>query len=105
MPQYFVQVGGGIDANGTTFGRLAAKVPARRAPEALERLVRLYASTRQAGESPVAFFRTARGAEGQGAARRSRGADRRRRASDTDYIDLAETTEFRPSTTEGECAV
>jgi len=28
VPQYFVMVGGGIDANGTTFGRLAAKVPA-----------------------------------------------------------------------------
>jgi hypothetical protein len=26
-------------------------------------------------------------------------------ASETDFIDLAETTEFRPSTTEGECAV
>jgi hypothetical protein len=25
--------------------------------------------------------------------------------SETGYIDLAETTEFRPSTTEGECAV
>ena len=58
VPQYFIQVGGGIDADGTTFGRLAAKVPARRAPEALERLVRLYAATRQRGESPVAFFRT-----------------------------------------------
>ena len=45
VPQYFIQVGGGIDAERTTFGRLAAKVPARRAPIALERLVRLYAAS------------------------------------------------------------
>ena len=53
MPQYFIQVGGGIDAERTTFGRLAAKVPARRAPIALERLVRLYAAEKADGETPL----------------------------------------------------
>jgi sulfite reductase (ferredoxin) len=104
VPQYFIQVGGGIDAAGTTFGRLAAKVPARRAPEALERLVRLYATTRQAGESPVAFFRKL-----EAPTVKALLADLElltsASASETDFIDLAETTEFRPSTTEGECAV
>jgi sulfite reductase (NADPH) hemoprotein beta-component len=38
---------GGIDAERTTFGRLAAKVPARRAPQTLERLVRLYAAEKE----------------------------------------------------------
>ena len=104
VPQYFIQVGGGIDAAGTTFGRLAAKVPARRAPEALERLVRLYATTRQEGESPVAFFRRL-----EVPTVKALLADLElltaATASQTDFIDLGETTEFRPSTTEGECAV
>jgi sulfite reductase (NADPH) hemoprotein beta-component len=104
VPQYFIQVGGGIDANGTSFGRLAAKVPARRAPEALERLVRLYASTRQDGESPVAFFRKLEVPKVKAllADLEALTADS---AADTDFIDLAETTQFRPSTTDGECAV
>ena len=90
VPQYFVKVGGGIDANGTTFGRLAAKVPARRAPEALERLVRLYAATRQEGESPVAFFRKLEVPKVK-ALLADLEALTAATASDTDYIDLAET--------------
>jgi sulfite reductase (NADPH) hemoprotein beta-component len=104
VPQYFIQVGGGIDADGTTFGRLAAKVPARRAPEALERLVRLYAATRQDGESPVAFFRRLAVPKVK-ALLADLEALTPDSATDTDFIDLAETTAFRPETTEGECAV
>lgn len=104
VPQYFVQVGGGIDADGTSFGRLAAKVPARRAPEALERLVRLCARDRQPGQSPVAFFRTL-----PVPAVKALLADLEtltpESATAEDFIDLAETTPFRPETTEGECAV
>ena len=57
LPQYFVQVGGGVDAERTTFGRLAAKVPARRVHVALERLVRLYADEKEQDETAVDFFR------------------------------------------------
>ena len=32
VPQYFVMVGGGVDVDGATFGRLVAKIPARRGP-------------------------------------------------------------------------
>ena len=42
VPQYFVMVGGGIADGITTFGRHAAKIPARRCDEALERLIGLY---------------------------------------------------------------
>jgi sulfite reductase (ferredoxin) len=103
IPQYFIQVGGGIDAERTTFGRLAAKVPARRAPQALERLVRLYAAEKEEGETPLAFFRRLdvtrvkmllADLETLTAAT----------ASNDDYIDLAETTVFRPETSDGECA-
>ncbi len=103
VPQYFVQVGGGIDADGTTFGRLAAKVPARRAPLALERLVRLYAAEKRDGESPVSFFRRLEVPRIKALL-----SDLEALTLDTsqpeDFIDLAETTAFRPETTDGECA-
>lgn len=103
VPQYFIQIGGGIDADRTTFGRLAAKVPARRAPQALDRLVRLYAAEKQDGETPLAFFRRL-----DVARVKTLLADLETltaaSASESDYIDLAETTAFRPETTDGECA-
>ena len=52
-PQYFVMVGGGVGDGVTTFGRLAAKIPARRCVHALERLVKLYQDQRADGESPL----------------------------------------------------
>ena len=103
VPQYFIQVGGGIDADRTTFGRLAAKVAARRVPQALDRLIRLYASEKHEGETPLAFFRRLDVArvktlladlETMTAAT----------SSEIDYIDLAETAAFRPETSDGECA-
>jgi sulfite reductase (NADPH) hemoprotein beta-component len=103
VPQYFIQVGGGIDADRTTFGRLAAKVPARRAPLALDRLVRLYAAERTAGETPLSFFRrleVARVKTLLADLEAMSAAD----AGPDDYIDLSETTPFRPETTDGECA-
>src|SRR5437763_2090335 len=54
VPQYHVFLGGKFD--GSSFGRLAAKIPARRAPQLLERLIELYASEKQSGESPQDFF-------------------------------------------------
>ena len=56
VPQYFVLVGGGLGPDGARFGRLAAKIPARRVPAALERLVALYRAERAEGEDAPAFF-------------------------------------------------
>jgi sulfite reductase (NADPH) hemoprotein beta-component len=103
VPQYFIQIGGGIDDQRTTFGRLAAKVPARRAPQALDRLVRLYAAEKHDGETPLSFFRRL-----EVARVKTLLADLEtltaQSAGETDYVDLAETTAFRPETTDGECA-
>ncbi len=103
VPQYFIQVGGGIDPDRTTFGRLSAKVPAKRVPLALERLVRLYAAEKQDGDTPLSFFRRLDAARVKVLL-----ADLELLTSATatpdDYIDLAETTAFRPETMEGECA-
>ena len=46
VPQYFVMVGGGTEHGGASFGRLAAKIPARRIPEVVERLIALYGARR-----------------------------------------------------------
>src|SRR6185503_13331449 len=59
VPQYFVMAGGGADADGAAFGRIVAKIPARRCPEAVERLVALYKAERHAGEALAAYMRRA----------------------------------------------
>lgn len=56
LPQYFVSLGGGVHEGLAHFGRVASKIPARRIPEAVERLVRLLASERSPGETAPAFF-------------------------------------------------
>lgn len=56
VPQYFVMLGGGVSSEGARFGELAAKIPARRVGEALERLAALYEARRNPGEGARAFF-------------------------------------------------
>jgi sulfite reductase (NADPH) hemoprotein beta-component len=103
VPQYFVLVGGGLGPEGARFGRLAGKVPARRVPEALERLVGLYRAEREEGEDAPAFFARLDPARARAAlgdlpdlAAEALGPD--------DVVDLGESAEFRPETGEGECA-
>lgn len=103
VPHYFVTLGGGVGQREASFGRLAAKIPARRLPEALERLVRLYLAEREESEGAVQFFQRV-------------DLDRvRQRLGDleslapealvpADYVDLGETVEFRPEIQQGECS-
>jgi sulfite reductase beta subunit-like hemoprotein len=103
VPQYFVMVGGGVSDRGATFGRLAAKIPARRLPEAVERLIDLYAAERLPGESATAYF-------GRVAVDvvKARLTDLERLqpgdAVPADFVDLGETETFAPEVMEGECA-
>jgi sulfite reductase (NADPH) hemoprotein beta-component len=103
VPQYFVMVGGGVTEHGATFGRLMSKIPARRAPAAVDRLVQLFQNERQNDETAAAFFTRVDATkvkllladlEPLTAAT----------ATPEDYIDLAESKQFAPETTEGECA-
>jgi sulfite reductase beta subunit-like hemoprotein len=103
VPQYFVMVGGGVQTNGATFGRLVAKIPARRAPVALERLAQLYAAERQDQETAAAFFTRVDVVRVKGLLADLEGLTAET-ATDEDFIDLAESTAFAPETTEGECA-
>jgi sulfite reductase beta subunit-like hemoprotein len=103
VPQYFVMVGGSADGDGAAFGRVAAKIPARRAPEAIERLVQLYASERRDGERLSDFFIRTDVARVKAAL-----ADLEKLtegdARPEDFIDLAEDQEFAPVVLDGECS-
>jgi sulfite reductase (NADPH) hemoprotein beta-component len=59
VPQYFVSVGGGLDTAGARFGRLVAKVPARRVADATVRLLEHAARERQVGETTRACLQRA----------------------------------------------
>jgi len=103
VPQYFVMVGGGAHDRGATFGRLAAKIPARRIPQVVERLIDFYAKERGAGESATEFFGRVELGVVKGLL-----ADletlRPGDAVSTDFIDLAESAEFAPEVMDGECS-
>jgi sulfite reductase (NADPH) hemoprotein beta-component len=103
IPQYFVMVGGGIDTGGARFGRLAAKVPARRVPEVVERLVALYVSERDAGEDAAVFFRRIDVAQVK-AALADLEAITAADAVPEDFVDLGEDTVFKVEAQEGECS-
>ena len=103
VPQYFVMVGGGTTEHGAIFARTAAKIPARRIPETLERLIAFYQRERAEGESAPAFFQRvdlARVTAELQDLQRFTEAD----AVPLDFVDLAETGEFAPEVMEGECS-
>jgi hypothetical protein len=103
VPQYFVMVGGGVSEHGASFGRLAAKVPARRIPQVVERLINLYATDRRPDESATEFFERVdveRVKHVLMPLERITAED----AVPDDYIDLAEAGEFAPVVMDGECS-
>jgi sulfite reductase (NADPH) hemoprotein beta-component len=103
IPQYFVLLGGGIDGGGARFGRLAAKLPARRVGEAVERLVALYTAQRDPGESPEAYFRRVELSEVK-AALSELEAITPQDALPEDYVDIGDDAEFVVEAMEGECS-
>jgi sulfite reductase beta subunit-like hemoprotein len=103
VPQYFVMVGGGTTADGASFARTAAKIPARRLTETVERLVRFYERARAEGESAPAFFQRVELA----AVTRELSDLQTLTEADAvplDFVDLAETAAFAPEVMDGECS-
>jgi hypothetical protein len=88
---------------GTTFGRHAATIPARRCDAAVERLVQLYRDQHSEGESALRFFQRIDVGTVKTALT---GLDRLSPddAAPEDFIDLAEDTAFDPTVQEGECS-
>jgi len=103
VPQYFVMVGGGVDGGGAHFARLAAKVPVRRMTEVVERLVSLYRTERTGDETAAAFFRRVELARVKSTLRDLETL-RPEDAVPADFVDLAEESEFKIETMEGECS-
>jgi sulfite reductase (NADPH) hemoprotein beta-component len=103
VPQYFVMVGGGTTAVGASFARTAAKIPARRIPEALERLIHFYDAEKAEGESAPSFFQRI-DIPRVTAVLNDLQQLTAEQAAPEDFIDLAETGEFTPEVMEGECA-
>jgi sulfite reductase (ferredoxin) len=103
VPQYFVLLGGGVSSGGARFGQLAAKIPARRVTQALDRLAALYQEQRKPGEGAREFFQRLPAAEAKRAL-----ADLAQLEPGTltpeDTVDLGETAEYGVETMEGECA-
>jgi sulfite reductase (NADPH) hemoprotein beta-component len=103
VPQYFLMVGGGVARDGAHFGRLAAKLPVRRVPEAVERLVALYGAERAVGETAESFFRRVEPARIKDVL-----ADLERLSLEdtlpSDFVDLGDDADFKLETMEGECS-
>jgi sulfite reductase beta subunit-like hemoprotein len=104
VPQYFVMLGGGVDAAGVAhFGRIAAKVPARRITEVVSRLVTLYHAERETAEDAAAFFRRLAPPRVK-ALLGDLEALTAEDALPEDFVDLGEDHEFRVEALEGECS-
>jgi sulfite reductase (ferredoxin) len=56
VPVYQLHLGGGVDENGARFGRQVVKIIAKRVPEAVFALLRLFETDRAEGETTAAFF-------------------------------------------------
>jgi len=104
IPQYLVMVGGAVDDRGAQFGKTAARIPARRMTEAIDRLVGLYQAERSDGETATAFFRRVDVARVRERLLDLEGITTED-AQPSDYVDLGEDAQYRMETKEGECAV
>ncbi|MGZ3453094.1 MAG: nitrite/sulfite reductase [Polyangiales bacterium] len=99
-PMYQLHLGGGVDGNGAYFGRQVVKIVARRVPEAVVRLLKLYESDRtSAEETPNAFFRRVDPKRVTTAL-----ADLTTGFAAGEEADIGEQTGFQVAIGEGECA-
>lgn len=99
-PQYLVYVGGGIEADKAAFGRLIAKVPARKAGLALERLVELYVAAGATSHTFWAGVATETLKTLLGDLTELTDAE----AVESDFIDLGQAAAFEVQSGEGECS-
>jgi sulfite reductase (NADPH) hemoprotein beta-component len=104
VPQYFVLVGGGATNEGAHFGKVVAKIPARRIAEAAGRLVELYREQRESDTEDLgAFYRRIAPAV---ATERLKDLVELNATQTTpdDFIDLGESQAFDPVVMDGECS-
>lgn len=102
VPQYHLLIGGQVDKSGASFGRLVARIPARKIPEAVDRLIAHY-DARGGGESPRDFFRKLDLAEAKKLVGDLAELNEST-AKPEDFIDLGSTVQFKVVAGDGECA-
>ena len=102
VPHYMLMLGGGIDARGARMAQAVMKIPARRVPVALDRLVTQYREERGGGELFAEWVERA-----DRDAVKARLADLALSDAPTaeEIIDWDQDTVFTGKTGEGECAV
>ena len=103
LPQYFVLIGGHTHDGGASFGRVVAKIPVRRLPEAVERLLSVYRNQRADGEALGPFFQRI-STDTAHEALRDLEAVAAADVVEQDFIDLEEEHEFEPEILDGECS-
>jgi sulfite reductase (NADPH) hemoprotein beta-component len=104
VPQYFVLVGGGVTDAGAHFGKVVAKIPARRIAEAAGRLVDLYREQRQSDTEDLgAFYRRITPSVATDRLKDLVELDATQTTAD-DFIDLGESQAFDPVVMDGECS-
>jgi sulfite reductase (ferredoxin) len=104
VPEYQLHLGGGIDAKGATFGRQVVKVPARRVPAAVLRLLELYMKDKAEGEQPLAYFRRVE-ADVVKKAMADLSEFDATTARPEEWLDHGDETPFKVAIGQGECAV
>src|SRR2546426_1017387 len=103
VPAYQMFLGGSVDGDGAHFGRRSAKIPARRVPEALTRLLALFRDERLPGESALAFYKRV-DLERVNTVLADLTACSEADLRDDDFKDIGSDRPFEMEVGEGECA-
>ncbi|MCU1282001.1 MAG: Ferredoxin--nitrite reductase [bacterium] len=104
VPEYQLHLGGGIAREGATFGRQVVKLPAKRVPAAVVRLLELYQKERSEGEAPLAYFRRVAPDVVKQAVADLAELDPAT-AKPEDWLDHGDDQPFKVAIGQGECAV
>jgi sulfite reductase beta subunit-like hemoprotein len=102
VPHYMLMLGGGIDARGARMAQAVMKIPARRVPAALERLVEQYRDERGGGEL---FAEWVERADRDAVKARLADLTLSDAPSAEEIVDWDQDAAFTGKTGEGECAV
>lgn len=108
LPVYHLSIGGGVFSEGGSerarFGRLVGKLPARRGPQAVDRLLALWRRERRSPEESLAEFYARIEVEPVRAALADLLEIDEHGATEADFTDLGQQTPFVIADGESECA-
>jgi len=103
VPHYVLMLGGGLNSGKAVFARPLMKIPARRVPEAVSRIIGLFLNERKADENFWVFLERV-GLQRFKDELRDLQELKPYTAASKDYLDLGQTVEFKVQTGKGECA-